>query len=72
MSTDGEMSDEERRVIDTINAMDEGYDPIEGCTRYDVGWMKYEARALIPRAYTLLMDFRWADAYARPPEIQNV
>ena len=49
---------------------DEGFPPIDGCRREDVGWMKVAARILIPREYSILMDNDWPIAYLRPPKIQ--
>ena len=52
-----------------MNAGDEGYPDIEGCKRRDVGWYKQSARFLVPRAYHLLMNDGWYQAYRRPPAI---
>ena len=50
---------------------DEGYPPIDGCTKEDVGWMKVAARVLIPRQYCILGRGNWMLGYVRPPRMQN-
>ena len=54
----------------TTEAEDEGFEPIEGDRREDVGWMKVAACTLVPRAYTMMLDFGWELYYARPPVTQ--
>jgi hypothetical protein len=53
-----------------LNSGDEGYPPVLGCRREDVGWMKVAARNLIPRMYYGLMNGEWDMWYVRPPGIQ--
>ncbi|KAF7190961.1 hypothetical protein HII31_08120 [Pseudocercospora fuligena] len=60
-------TDSEQRA--KMNAGDEGYPDLEGCKRRDVGWYKQSARFLVPRAYHLLMNDGWYQAYRRPPAI---
>jgi hypothetical protein len=50
---------------------DEGLEPIEGCTREDVGWMKVQADELMPRWYHLFSHGgeSWDREQRRPPEI---
>ena len=66
LGPDGLADDELRRKY---NEGDEGYQPIDGCSLKDVGWMKVAAWLLIPGFYELLMDNGWHSTYARPPEI---
>lgn len=61
-----EPDDKERAKI---NAGDEGFPPIDGCRRYDVGWMKVAARFLFPMNYVALSNEGWYDVYQRPPEM---
>ncbi|KAK6392156.1 hypothetical protein LTR65_003928 [Meristemomyces frigidus] len=62
-----DISDDEERQ--EHNDGDEGYPPIEGCKREDVGWMKVAARMLVPGAYQLLMKNGWPVVYVRPPQV---
>ena len=55
----------------TTDAEDEGYPPIAGDRRGDVGWMKVAAKALVPGAYAVMLHFGWELDYARPPVVQD-
>jgi hypothetical protein len=52
------------------NEGDEGYPPIDGSKRHDVGWMKAAACKLIPKTYHILTAHEWEDAYVRHPDIK--
>ncbi|KAK3720652.1 hypothetical protein LTR37_003702 [Vermiconidia calcicola] len=53
------------------NEGDEGYDPVEGCRKYEVGWMKVAACMVVTRAYQMMIDNGWHAYYVRPPAIQS-
>ncbi|GIZ48412.1 hypothetical protein CKM354_001147400 [Cercospora kikuchii] len=62
--------DEAARAL--LNSDDDGYDPIEGCRSYDVGWVKAAARLLIPRTYAVLCYASgWDRMYVRPPALSE-
>lgn len=64
-----EISDDEER--ERVNRGDEGWPPVDGCRKFDAGWVKIAAGSLIPRAYYVLMDGGWRSYYIRPPSVQN-
>lgn len=45
------------------------YEPIEGCAKYDVGWMKLCLANLCPRAYNIMEGYAWEAHYVRPPKV---
>ncbi|GES62939.1 hypothetical protein ATEIFO6365_0014005500 [Aspergillus terreus] len=50
--------------------LDDGYDPVEGCTLKDVGWMKVALCDAGLQGYESMGDdFEWERVYERPPEI---
>ncbi|EME80042.1 uncharacterized protein MYCFIDRAFT_211942 [Pseudocercospora fijiensis CIRAD86] len=61
--------DDESR--ERINAGDEGYPPIEGDKRFDVGWMKSSVRRLLPATYLYMGGGSWEQVYVRPPRMSN-
>lgn len=67
--TEDDIPDEVERSM--LNAGDEGYPPIDGCRRRDIGWMKFSAPWLVPRAYRLLMNGGINTEYTRPPGIKT-
>lgn len=49
---------------------DEGYEPIDGCTEENVGWMKISSRMVGTYFYQVMMDpDAWYVFYKRPEEI---
>ncbi|KAF2432499.1 hypothetical protein EJ08DRAFT_647955 [Tothia fuscella] len=57
---------------DENDPVDEGEEPIEGCRRHDVGWMKVAIENLNPGIYTAFRDpAAWYVEYVRPPGIGN-
>ncbi|KAJ5392883.1 hypothetical protein N7465_011857 [Penicillium sp. CMV-2018d] len=49
---------------------DDGYEPLYGCTRQDVGWMKvHYDRAQIVASTTMRHESNWGFEYRRPPAI---
>ncbi|KAI5861927.1 hypothetical protein GGS23DRAFT_611079 [Durotheca rogersii] len=45
-------------------------EPVEGCTRPDVGWMRVSTRSVMVEMYDLLRDQNaWYSEYRRPPEV---
>jgi hypothetical protein len=67
--TASQVYDDELR--ERLNDGDEGYPPVLGCRREDVGWMKVAIRNLIPRMYWALMHGEWDMWYVRPPGVQS-
>lgn len=49
--------------------LDDGYDPIEGCTLNDVGWMKVALCDAGLEGFQKLGEGYWEKLYERPPEI---
>ncbi|KAI5371199.1 hypothetical protein Slin15195_G020710 [Septoria linicola] len=47
----------------------DGEDPIEGCERYDVGWMRYRSRELPWLCISMHMTGIWDIEYDRPPQL---
>lgn len=44
--------------------------PVEGCSLYDVGWMKVGVDGLVPAVYASLLVSDWFQSnYVRPPEV---
>jgi len=45
-------------------------EPIEGCTEYDVGWMRVSSRAVMVDMYFILREwYRWHCEYCRAPQV---
>ena len=49
--------------------LEETYEPLEGCTLYNVGWIKGDLRYLVMHIYYYLGRSSWSVNYQRPPEI---
>lgn len=48
-------------------------EPIDGCTNYDVGWMRVRYDHVIWLTYQDLREcVRWEDGYIRPPDIRTL
>ncbi|CAK1367003.1 uncharacterized protein RHO25_011718 [Cercospora beticola] len=63
----------DEQVRASLNAGDDGCDPIEGCRSYDVGWVKAAARMLMPWVYAMLSKGEgWDWVYVRPPAISKL
>ena len=67
----GPEDEEDEEVRAMYNAGDEGFEPINGCMREDVGWVNAAARALSLAIYSDLRSGGWWKAYVRPPEIKG-
>ncbi|KAL5366366.1 hypothetical protein BJX96DRAFT_169867 [Aspergillus floccosus] len=52
--------------------LDDGYDPVEGCTLRDVGWMKVALCDAGLSGFEKTSEDEWEKVYERPPEIYNV
>lgn len=55
-----------------INPDDEVFEPIDGCTEEDVGWMRIASGMIDATWYATVVDFHggaWYAYYRRPPEI---
>lgn len=50
-----------------VDPLDEGYEELEGCKMYDVGWMRVGFRGLVPDTYASLDWSDWETYYWRPP-----
>ncbi|KAL2812858.1 hypothetical protein BJX63DRAFT_432362 [Aspergillus granulosus] len=49
---------------------DEVFEPIDGCTEEDVGWMKVASTGLQPFFFLYTCDIGgWQQQYIRPPEV---
>lgn len=68
---DPEEFPDDPEALRRYNEGDEGFPPIEGCRRHDVGWMKVPARELVPYAYEQLLENGWHLRYVRPPGMYN-
>ncbi|KAK3704507.1 hypothetical protein LTR37_013790 [Vermiconidia calcicola] len=62
---------DDREQMRKHNEGNEGYDPVEGCRKYEVGGMKVAACMVVTRAYQTMMDSSWHAYYVRPPAIQS-
>ncbi|KAF7190351.1 hypothetical protein HII31_08269 [Pseudocercospora fuligena] len=65
--TPQQVPDAEER--ERMSAGDEGYPPIEGCKRRDVGWMKSSIKWLVPVTYAYMEGGGWDLLYTRPPKM---
>lgn len=53
--------------------LEEEQEPIEGCTNYDVGWMRVRYDYVLWKTYDELRDsVIWHDGYIRPPDIRTL
>ncbi|KAL7622002.1 hypothetical protein AAE478_007503 [Parahypoxylon ruwenzoriense] len=76
---DDEEYDEEEDFVDLIwrdwepsvpDPREASLEPVEGCTRPDVGWMRVSARSVMVEMYDLLREQNaWYSEYRRPPEV---
>ena len=62
-----------RSVTEDIEDEDEVFDPIDGCTEENVGWMRLAAFTVVgTEFYVSVFDYAsvgWYVSYKRPPEI---
>lgn len=62
-----------RSIIEDIEDEDEGFDPIDGCTEENVGWMRFAASTAFDTEFHVsVFDYPgggWYVSYKRPPEI---
>jgi hypothetical protein len=66
----GDEDEDEGEGDDDENVDDESYDPIEGCTEENVGWMKIAAMMIDASFYDISSGFAygaWHVYYKRPP-----
>lgn len=66
---DEEIPDDVERARE--NSEQEGHEAIDGCRRWNVGWMKVAASNLVSRAYHCLNDGGWYAYYVRPPAVRS-
>jgi hypothetical protein len=49
---------------------EEAFEPIDGCTKEDVGWMKVATTGLRAQFFHYSGDIQgWQDQYVRPPDL---
>lgn len=50
----------------------DGEEPVEGCSDWDVGWMKVQFDSVMLEPYAYLRDdLAWEQYYWRPPSIAS-
>jgi hypothetical protein len=59
--------------IEALGGRSEKWEPIEGCTLEDVGWMKVPYREVMFGGYVFMCDWNnWDLVYSRPPAVQSL